>query len=172
VQEEAFKNQKVGSTLKPLVKDTMFQGKIRFRNLTKEELGLLLWSVRLENESQMNIGKGKAYGYGRIQAKLKEVRSIDTKRAYDTESVLSFCPYITLDADELINGYKDSMTGFLKGKRMDELLHIKEFFSMKNKKPDPEKIRYMKLGNKKEHQESEYQSREKPLPTIRQILSD
>jgi CRISPR-associated protein (TIGR03986 family) len=168
VGEENFKNQKIGSSLKPLAKGTKFRGKIRFRNLTKEELGLLLWSVRLEKNSQMNVGKGKAYGYGNIKVKLGEIRCMDTKMAYAPENGLSLTPFILLDAEKYIICYKDSIKEFLGEKNIEELSSVWEFFTMKDetRKPDPDKIRYMKIDKPYR----EYQNRKKPLPTIRQTV--
>jgi CRISPR-associated protein (TIGR03986 family) len=169
VQEESVKNEKVGSTLKPLAKGTKFRGKIRFRNLTKEEFGLLLWSVRLEKDSRMNVGKGKAYGYGNVEVELGEIRCVDTKRAYVPENGISLTPFLTPDAEEYITCYKDSVKAFLGGKNIEELPSVWEFFAMKDatRKPDPDKIRYMKIDKP----EREYQNRKKPLPTIRQTIS-
>lgn len=59
-----------------------FTGKIRFKNMTREELGLLLWSICLDGKSRMNIGKAKAYGYGNISIALDYVNKLDLKKAY------------------------------------------------------------------------------------------
>ena len=52
------------------------------KNLTEEELGLLLWAIRLEKNSQMNIGKAKAYGYGRVSVVIKSAKKIDLQKSY------------------------------------------------------------------------------------------
>jgi CRISPR-associated protein (TIGR03986 family) len=169
VPEEKFENQKVGSILKPLAKGTKFQGKIRFCNLTRTELGLLLWSVRLENESRMNVGKGKAYGYGNVEVNIGEIRCIDAKLAYTPENTLSLTPFIKVEAGEYIDCYKNSIKEFLGGKNIEELPSVCEFFAMKDasRKPDSKKIRYMKIDKP----EREYQNRKKALPTIRQTVN-
>ena len=61
----------MASHLYPLDAGVRFNGKIRFYNVTEEELGMLLWGLLLEENSQQNIGKGKPYGYGRISVELK-----------------------------------------------------------------------------------------------------
>lgn len=164
------KNENVGSALRPLKQGVRFSGKIRFRNLTKEELGLLLWSVQLKPESWMNIGKGKAYGYGNIKLKIVDLKKIDAKEAYSLSEGISLNPFVPVDADEMIACYKEQMNLFLKEKNekktIDDMPHIKEFFRMKDSTciPDENDIRYMSIDKK------EYQSRTKPLPYVSQML--
>lgn len=162
------KNENVGSALRPLNQGVRFSGKIRFRNLTKEELGLLLWSVQLKPESWMNIGKGKAYGYGNIKLKITDLKKIDAKEAYSLSEGISLNPFVPVDAGEMIACYKEQMNQFLKAqngkKTIDEMPHIKEFFRMKDSTciPDKDQIRYMSIDD--------YQSRTKPLPYVSQMI--
>ena len=71
-------NKDVGSDFYPYPKETSFTGQIRFSNLSEEELGMLLWSLLLEKNSQQNIGKGKPYGFGRVEISLKQLNILDT----------------------------------------------------------------------------------------------
>lgn len=80
--EPGHENKNLDSLLNPLDSGSRFQGTIRFKNLRKHELGLLLWSVRLEDSSWMNIGKGKPYGYGAVKLSILSVRSLDYRKAY------------------------------------------------------------------------------------------
>lgn len=57
--------EKAASKLRPLPAGTVFSGVIRYRNLRPDELGLLLWALRLENGCFQSVGMGKPYGYGR-----------------------------------------------------------------------------------------------------------
>ncbi len=159
------KNENVASSLSPLDKGTQFRGVIRYDNLTQEELGLLLWAVRLEDNSCMNIGKGKPFGYGRISVKIDKIRRWDNAKAYSSD-ILVLDPWDdSLNVDDLINKYKDGLKAFLK---VDDLMKVdsfKVFFAMKNdeNKPDPQKIRYMNIDNR------EYQNRA-PLPKAMEVL--
>lgn len=61
------KNDKVISTISPLGKGSVFVGKLRYFNLTKSELGLLLLclsALRDDNGECYKFGGAKFYGYG------------------------------------------------------------------------------------------------------------
>ena len=138
----------VASTMHPLPEGSVFRGKVRFKNLTADELGLLLWSIRLRDESWVNVGKAKAYGYGNAELKLKAVKRVNTKLAYCNGNALCLNPMEPLSVEELIQCYKDTINESLKGKTIEQLPHIKEFFLMKDASamPDEKKIRYMDLN--------------------------
>ncbi len=157
----------------PLKEGTSFQGTIRFKNMTEDELGLLLWSIRLDPErSMMNIGKAKPYGYGRIALELEYVKRLDKQKAYSLER-FEMNPFKKLDddaVDSLIQTYQNHINDYLKQHNMpkiEELSFIQDFFSMKDntKKPDAKMIRYMSIDN------GEYQSRNKALPSVKEIIS-
>ena len=123
----------VKTTLFPLSDGTEFEGVIRFSNLDKLELGLLLWSIRLEENSYVNIGQGKAYGYGVSKVDLLSVKKYDREKAYDIEGAFVLNPYdeTSLNADELIGGYKEALQKRL-GTRFDTDPSISSFMLMKN----------------------------------------
>lgn len=161
-------NDKIGSVLRPLAKGTVFTGKIRFHNLTDEELGLLIWSVRLNKKSWMNVGKAKSYGYGNIQLQMQKAEEVNLQKAYDL-SELNLDPYEPIDQDAMEKAYKTQLKEFLKdvlkGKEVEEFNPIKEFFAMKDpeRMPDPSQIRYMDINAK------EYQSRKDPLKKVMEL---
>lgn len=158
--------EKVSSVFTPLKSGVRFAGKIRFQNLTKDELGLLLWSVGLEPDSWMNVGKAKAFGYGAVSLKITGAKSLELDRAYSTEGELELDPFRPIDMDEAVKAYKKEINRFLGSRKIDELPQIKEFFAMKDSKniPDNEKTRYMSIENK------EYQSRKKVLPSVGDVV--
>lgn len=68
-------NRTAETTLKPLDKGTVFNGKIHFTNLSDTELGLLLYSLKLDDRKKEDtegyvtydsIGQGKPFGFGRV----------------------------------------------------------------------------------------------------------
>ena len=164
--ENTGKNEKVCSSIRPLDKGVCFAGKVRFENLTKAELGLLLWSIRLKKSSRMNMGKGKAYGFGAVSVKELTVSCRNNTKAYNLNGLLDFSPFESFDVEELIQAYKDEMNAHIPNGNIDRLPHIQTFFNMKNAEymPEEEKIRYMSLAKK------EYQSRQKALPQVDEIL--
>ncbi len=158
--------ERVASIIRPLDRGARFAGKIRFRNLTQDELGLLLWAVRLNPDSRMNVGKAKAFGYGNISLKITDAKKLNLAKAYSTGETLELDPFCPIDVDEAIKGYKEEMNYFLGSGSIDELPHIKEFFMMKDSKsiPDNRKTRYMSIEKK------EYQSRRAVLPSVESVV--
>jgi len=77
VQKAPADKENVASTLRPLPAGTKFSGVIRFKNLRPEELGLLLWALRLEEGCCQTVGMGKPYGYGRMKLTIDELREYD-----------------------------------------------------------------------------------------------
>lgn len=159
-------NQKVASSIRPLAKGTKFQGKVRFQNLTQDELGLLLWAIRLNEGSWMNVGKAKAFGYGAISVKITEAKKLDLARAYAAPQTLDLDPFCEISVDGAIDAYKAQINQSLGGRDIDSLPHIKDFFQMKDSRhlPDEAQIRYMSIANR------EYQSRKEALPSVGTVV--
>lgn len=176
-------NEKLDSAIKPLNKESRFQGKIRFKNLRKHELGLLLWSIRLEEDSWMNLGKAKAYGYGAMRLVSLSAWSIDYRKAYgipgiqcnrvqETDSVASLFsnPYNELMVDELIDSYKNFIRKYNGNRDIEQLQMIQDFFAMKDSRqiPEPEVTRYMELEQIREQKRAKKQL---PLPLPGEVLT-
>ncbi len=165
--EQNHNNANIESQINPLPKDSIFKGVIRFDNLTERELGLLLWALKLEKDSEMNIGKGKPYGYGVITISDVRAKTLNLCVAYAYDS-LSIDPFMLVDVDALIERYKKKM-GFNEKDRVPQ--SVNTFLAMKDggRKPDSKKIRYMSVGSNG----NEYQKRRnKPLPQIQEVLDD
>ena len=152
----------------PLKEKTKFEGKIRFKNLTKEELGLLLWSVKLNENSWQNVGKAKPYGYGVISVNILSAKQMDLETAYKNEEWLELSPWKDIAVEEVISYYKETMSRIYR-RNIEELPHIKEFFMMKDSKqiPEKEKIQYMNI-NKKEYQDRN----DRVLPSIAETIKN
>lgn len=162
------KRAKMLSCIKPIGKGAEFTGKVRFHNLTKDELGLLLWSLKLEDSSWMNIGMAKAWGYGAVKVQIISAKCVDVDKAYDTTQLsLGVLQTESLNIDEYIEYYKKHFeeTNHIK---LDAQESVKDFLLMKDSSriPDYKNIRYMSL----EKDKKEYQSRKKPLPTVQEVL--
>lgn len=163
--ENNITNEKAASTITPLEQGAQFIGKVRFQNLTEDELGLLLWAIKLNQDSQMNVGKAKAYGYGRISLEITETVKVDMKRAYQSDTELCLNPFTKVDVDRAIEHYKTEINQYL-GKPIDQLPHIRDFFLMKDagRIPDDKQTRYMKIDAR------EYQSRTEALPAVKFVI--
>ena len=167
-------DEKMDSLLNPLEKGSCFRGTIRFKNLRKYELGLLLWSIRLEKESWMNLGKGKAYGYGAMKLTELKARSIEYSKAYDisgaspASSALFGNLYKELDIEEMINYYKFFIKKYNGDRSIDELPLIKDFFLMKDSTRIPPRKLAAHMSLK------EFQAQKKsmtPLPKVSEVAS-
>ena len=162
---DANKQKSLIANMKILPAGSVFQGVIRYHNLSAEELGLLLWSIRLEENSMMNVGHAKPLGYGRIKTEISEVKQWDATKAYDL-TALSLSPWSdnAIDTKELIQKYKDAMKEHLKTDDIFKCEPIKTFFLMKDaaKMQKPQNIRYMNIDQK------EYRNR-RPLPTADEV---
>ncbi len=154
------------SHMVPVKEGTQFEGKVRFHQISREELGLLLWALKLDDGSLMNIGKAKAFGYGSIRLELTDARIYDQARACDLNT-LQLDPWQPVDTDELIGEYRQMLKSQL-GKDPEGHAPIRTLLDMKDpgKMPDPEKIRFMDLNRK------EYQSRTKPLARAEEVIKD
>lgn len=78
----ADRKENVESKLRPLPQGTVFRGVIRYKNLRPHELGLLLWSLRLEQGCFQSVGMGKPYGYGRMSLQIDRLLEYDLNTLY------------------------------------------------------------------------------------------
>lgn len=74
------------SELETVAPKNVFTGKIYFENLTKEELGLILYCLEFDNceKESYSIGNSKAYGYGRIKIKDISLHVFDAAERFTT----------------------------------------------------------------------------------------
>ncbi len=155
--------------------DTSFEGRIRFHNLRREELGLLLMALHLGENVRLNMGKAKAFGYGMIDLAIRKVRVLDRKLLCDLDN-LCLDPYREIggnDIDDLIREYCDGMASYIGQTSVDYDESINVLKLMKNVKtvpeqkstlPDPAKVRPMSIDKR------EYQSRTEPLQSPYKLL--
>lgn len=175
----AVKNENMNNPFRPLAPGTRFQGVIRYENLTREELGLLLWSLRLKRDSsepeeyRQSVGMGKPYGYGRIKVTLDAVLTFDLEAMYRPEGLFAAPKELdpgTLDAyiaaydKSAAAALSESRNGKKKGKRKLSLLEfpeIQDFLRMKRLIADGNEFSYMAL--------KEYQNVRASLPTAQEL---
>lgn len=170
---ERSENQKITSSFNPLKAGVKFAGKVRFQNLTKDELGLLVWSIKLNDNSWMNVGKAKAYGYGAIAIADVKVKTLDLEKAYSFDVDLGDNPMVDVDATDLVEEYKKCVNAKLVGQKIDNLRAVKDFFAMKDSTriPDNKNTRYMRLGDR--NTDKEYQirmSKKAPLKSVTEVI--
>lgn len=163
-QNGTSQNDNVASKIHALEKGVSFEGKIHFQNLAKDELGLLLWSLCLEENSLQNIGKGKGYGYGRVKITVNKLEVQDVERSYFNFESLDFhTKQETLTVKECIQYYKEKFKEETK-KEAEKYPSIKNFLIMKSKNNllERDKVAYMDL--------KEYSNRLQMLPSINEVV--
>jgi CRISPR-associated protein (TIGR03986 family) len=156
--------ENAASTLRPLPAGTVFHGVIRYKNLQEDELGLLLWALRLDEGCCHSIGMGKPYGFGRMKLTIDSLQAYDPQRLYSAET---FCAGPETET-ELIDRYIAAYDAYA-----CEVLHIKkpkkkpsirsraeiqDFFYLRGTVREADEVRYMTL--------KEYKNVEKALPTV------
>ena len=80
-------NEKVGTTFTPLKEGVVFEGKVRYHNLKKSELGALLSALSFHNTKGCfhNIGMAKSLGYGKIELKINGIELDEYLKEFETE---------------------------------------------------------------------------------------
>lgn len=145
-------------TIYPLKEGAKFSGRIHFKNLEEDELGLILWALKLENNCYQNIGLAKPYGFGRVEVKDISLKVEDLDKKYEE---FSFDYIEEVEVDKYIDIFKKTFSNkYLNGKNIDEQLPIKELMYIKKTligERDCNWYRYMTL--------KEFRYR-KVLPTI------
>ncbi len=136
----------VSSKLNPLDEGSRFKGKIHFKNLNRDELGLVLWSLMLNEDSYQSIGMGKPYGFGRVEIENVKLKLEDLDKKYGEFSF----DYYTSDSPLIyIDEYKKYFSKtFLNGENIEENNSIKTFLYMKKyvvDKNDRDYYSYMPL---------------------------
>jgi len=80
-------NENVGTTFSPLKEGVVFQGKVRYHNLKKAELGALLSALSFHNTKGCfhNIGMAKSLGYGKVELKIDGIALEEYLKAFEVE---------------------------------------------------------------------------------------
>lgn len=104
-------NPKIETKIKAVKPSTKFNSRIRFENLSKNELGALLFVLRLPNGCAHKIGMGKPLGLGTIRINFKTYIS-DRKARYSTlfdncDWSLAEAEMNDKDADEKITAFEN-----------------------------------------------------------------
>ncbi len=130
----------------PLKEGTVFSGRIHFKNLEEDELGLLLWALKLEDNCYQNIGLAKPYGFGRVKISDIALKIENLERKYG-EFCFDFMD--DADVDYYIDFYKNTFSRkYLGNANIDKQKSIEELMCIKSTLVDSKDsnwYRYMKL---------------------------
>ncbi len=167
-------SENVAVYIKPLKPGTKFKGKVYFSNLSKDELGLLLWSLKVDKNAHENIGYGKPYGFGRT-----EIHDIETylENTYEKYSSMTGNYIHKVTSEDFISEYKNT---FMKkfNLSIDEQKSVKEFKILKTvvvSEKYSNEARYMELSFKMKLPDGKIKTENEfnkllPLPTPEQFL--
>ncbi len=153
-KEEVDKHISQYTTIRPVREGAKFQGIIRFENLTKEELGALLFVLHLPEECAHRLGMVKPLGLGSIKIKPKLYLSERQRRYQDLFHEWSE----NLSETPSIEDFKKSFESFILSKLSSNLKtlweheRIKKLKIMLNFKKHPvnTKTDYLDLGKFKD----------------------
>ncbi len=177
VEQEVGSNTRVQSALRPLAKGASFTGTIRYQNLYPDELGLLLWCLRLEEGCYQSIGMGKPYGYGRMKLRIDSLREYQPESLYlaMTPGQNFFKPVEPKQLEERVTGliqcYQTSewVKGSGETGSIGDMPHIREFFTIRSViAVNQPMLSYMRISKKY----NEYQNVAFPLGSIGELQEE
>ena len=166
-------NENVPAIMRPMPEKSVFSGTIRFKNLKKDELGLLLWSLVLNDGCYQSIGMGKPYGFGRMSVRLDSLRLFDFAALYSASGFESAGR--TAECKPFIQAYKQFMNeNKLKtAPEMDDRPEIKDFFYLKKTiREDTEMVDYLTIDQKKEPKRLLFKDMYYPLPSVAELREE
>lgn len=150
---------------------TAFTGTIRFCNLHEDELGLLLWCLRLDKNCFQPLGKGKPYGLGRFSVELNAVTLDDLRERC---SSFAFTPASSEDTDAAVNRrivtymkYAQAALERSTGRpvQLRAEPHIQDFLFLRKKVFDGDTVNVSDMGLNK----SKGRTAPAPLPTVEEF---
>lgn len=123
-------NYDTTSKLRPLKEGAMFEGRVMFFNLKKEELGALISAMTFlghENECKHSVGAAKAMGFGAMS-----ISNIQVTRMHTSAEGNETVGYKESFASESIRAFEDMMekhvSGWKKSPRIHELIEMAKGF--------------------------------------------
>ncbi len=150
-QENIKKHPTQYTRITPVKPCTVFRGRIRFENLSKVELGALLFALQLPEGCAHKIGMGKPLGLGSVRITPKLYLSDRMQRYTDL-----FAEWNGLEekTDEVIKNFKKAFESYILNKLNEEKTSIWELERMQelkrmldfDKKPDDDKTEYLPLN--------------------------
>lgn len=155
IQKEQKKYDVNPDPIKPLEKGAKFSGRIRFDNLTDEELGALLCALNLPDNCCHKLGMAKPLGLGsiRINAKVSAIKRADRYQQLFSENNMLFeakeeasdgVGYLESFKKYIISNANDGGTDdFWQLERMKQLKTMLTFDNSKQTNDWLEKTRYM-----------------------------
>lgn len=155
---DSGKEDRISTTMHCYKKGTRFSGRVRFDNLSDEELGLLIYSLKQgDTEGYFNIGMGKSYGLGKCRIKINRLVIYDIEERYKSFNGQS---EKAEDIDKYISSFKKYVKEHYKSDGANEPQSYKDYTLSKHVMKIAA-TRYLKLNEFKNKAE---------LPTPEEVI--
>lgn len=155
--------ENVASHMRPLPAETVFRGVVRYKNLREEELGLLLWSLGLDEGCYQSVGMGKPYGYGRMKVSILAMRELEPAALYSHEGLTGTLrrtdPHTVTEAIDYYVSFAEEKLNLRKPLRESD--EIKDFLFLHRTLRTDDEAGYMDLKG--------YQKTPGALPAIEEV---
>jgi CRISPR-associated protein (TIGR03986 family) len=155
--------------IKPVRANNTFCGKIRFENLTNEELGALLFALDLPSDCCLKIGMGKPLGLGTIKIKsnlLLDKRDerysklIDANGNWNLPVKIGFPDFKKCFSDYILSFVGNGQTDLWKIERLSQLKAMLEYNEKLNGTNDwLKETRYLEIEKEKDENGELYRDR-------------
>jgi CRISPR-associated protein (TIGR03986 family) len=143
--EELDKNkQKLGltSSVELLLPPAEFTFTVDIDNLDENELGLLLWSLELEEEMAHKLGMGKPLGLGSVKIKIEKLEVIDRIKRY-TEIFSSGIQDKITEKQNYIDKFKKKLEEENDNEKFDRIPNISDLKKIMNlQNPPQDNVKY------------------------------
>lgn len=174
---KVIQDDKQHTVIRPVKENKKFKGRIRFENLSKEELGALLFVLYLPENCHHKLGMGKPLGLGSVKIH-PQLFIIDKKESYrklfDEQNKLFISLEEIKNTDKFTSAFEkyilDNISNYDKGNatklwdtpRLKELKHLLDW--SKTNIPDwNEKTRYMDIEHEERDMDIEHEERYKKI---------
>lgn len=137
----------VSTYFRPLHEGVVFSGKIHYKNLQADELGLLLYALYITEGAYQNIGMAKPYGYGKLKLLAEELQV----KNYNYENLYSSLKldeeaYETIKFEKMIDKYKKYIRDHFEID-IEQQKNVKEFICMKTTSLKEDYVKYAEVGS-------------------------
>ncbi|HDK7174403.1 TPA: TIGR03986 family CRISPR-associated RAMP protein [Clostridium botulinum] len=145
-KREGTPNKDQYARLYAVDKGGKFKGRIYFENLYKDELGLLLMSIKPFEDAKENLGQGKPYGYGKVNFQIEDIVEIDSDKRFASLNQSSSEKSILANKHKYINDFVTYMKNQDINVDFEKENMYKCFLQSKlEKKTDPIEFNYMDI---------------------------
>ncbi len=177
------KEKDTETEIQPIKEGARFKARLRFENLTPEEIGVLLLALELPEGCAHRLGMGKPLGLGSVRLTVKSASRVGRRKRYtsllDQENGGMATGVELLNKEEakdafakwLLGGHDTRTADLWEVDRFRELKALLSYDAVVPKKRNDwvEETRYMQLDEYKKRVNGRLQKR-RPLPTPSQVF--